>query len=85
VAGKALGKVKHYFGRVRTAIIVCQQDGLMVGDTIRIKGHTTDLKLKVDSIMVHGKPLTAVEKGKDVAVRVTGKVRPDDRVYKVKE
>jgi len=83
--GKPIGKVKHYFSKVKVAIVVCEKAGLAVGETIRIKGHTTDLKMKVESLMVAGKSLPSVEKGKDVAVRVTGKVRMDDHVYKVKE
>ena len=80
-----LGKVKHYFGKVGVAIILVDQDGLAVGETIHIKGSTTDLTLKVESMQVEHKTLTAVEKGKDVAIKVPDKVRPDDIVYKVKE
>jgi putative protease len=80
-----LGKVKHYFGKVSVAIILCEEDGLAIGETIHIKGHKTDMTVKVDSLQSHHETLTAVEKGKDVAVKVTDKVRTDDEVFKVKE
>jgi putative protease len=80
-----LGKVKHFFGKISVAIVVCEDDSLAVGETIHIKGATTDLTTKVESMQVERQPLTAIEKGKDVAIKVPSKVRPDDIVYKVKE
>jgi len=80
-----LGKVKHYFGKINVAIILCEYDGLTIGETICIKGKRTEMTVKVTSLQSHHETLTAVEKGKDVAVKVTGRVRQDDIVYKVKE
>lgn len=80
-----LGKVKHYFGKINVAIIVCEDDSLAVGETIHIKGNTTDLTVKVESMQIEHQDVPRVEKGRDVAVKVTGKVRQDDIVYKVKE
>jgi len=80
-----LGKVKHYFGKISVAIILCDEDGLAIGDTIHIKGNTTDVTLQVDSMQAGHQTLTSVEKGKDVAIKVPQKVRRDDIVNKVKE
>jgi len=80
-----LGKVRHYFGKISVAIILCEEDGLAVGETIHIKGKKTDITVKVDSLQSHHETLTAVEKGMDVAVKVPDKVRTDDEVFKVKD
>lgn len=80
-----LGKVKHFFGKVSVAIILCEEDSLAVGETIHIKGSTTDVTAKVDSMQVEHQNVNSVEKSKDVAVKVPDKVRTDDIVYKVKE
>lgn len=49
-----IGVVSHYFSHLGVAAIVVEGE-LVVGDTIHIKGHTTDLTQKVDSIQIeHG-------------------------------
>lgn len=80
-----IGKVKHYFGRVGVAIIVCESDGLALGETLHIKGNTTDLTFAVESLQVARQPIATVARGKDVAVSVPERVRPDDIVFKKKE
>jgi len=80
-----LGKVKHYFGKVSVAIILCEEDGLHLGETIHIKGNTTDVTLKVDSMQSNHQEIATVLKGQDAAVKVPIKVRMDDQIYKVKE
>ncbi|MEO0108248.1 MAG: hypothetical protein ABIK62_03640 [candidate division WOR-3 bacterium] len=80
-----LGKVKHYFGKPGVAVIVCEDDGLAVGETLRIRGATTDITFKLESMQIEHAPLQSVERGKDVAIKVPDKVRIDDLVFKVKE
>ena len=80
-----LGRVKHYFGKVSVAIIICEDDGLFLGETLHIKGNTTDVTLKVESMQSEHREVSSVEKGRDVAVKVPDKVRMEDIVYKVKE
>jgi putative protease len=80
-----LGKVKHYFGKVSVAIVLCEEDGLKLGETVHIKGNTSDVTLKVDSMQSNHQELASVLKGQDVAIKVPVKVRMDDTVYKVKE
>ncbi len=80
-----LGKVKHYFGKVSVAIVICEDDAVALGETIHIKGNTTDVTLKVESMQFEHKEVASVEKGSDAAIKVPTKVRMDDIVYKVKE
>ena len=53
---KEIGRVSHYFGKLRVAAIEITTRGLSVGDTIHIKGHTSDFRQTVDSIQIDGKP-----------------------------
>jgi putative protease len=56
---------------------------LRVGDTIRIKGHTTDFTQKVDSLQIDHAPVPEVRAGQDFGIKVSDLVREHDVVYKV--
>jgi putative protease len=81
---KRIGAVTHYFGRLGVAVLQLD-DGLAVGDTIHIHGHTTDLTQPVVSMEVDHRKLLEVGPGADVALKVEARVRADDVVYKVLE
>ena len=80
-----LGKVTHYFSRISVAAIEITQDTLSVGDTIHIKGHTSDFMQKVDSIQIDGRPVDEATVGQSVGISVTEHAREHDDVYKVVE
>jgi len=46
-----VGKVTHYFGKIEVGIIELSKE-LKVGDTIHIKGSTTDFEQKVESMQI---------------------------------
>lgn len=79
-----VGIISHYFSHLGVAGIVIERE-LNVGDTIHIKGHTTDLTQKVDSIQIEHKDVSQAKKGEDVGIRVKDHVREHDVVYKVVE
>jgi len=56
---------------------------LKVGDTIKIKGHTTELEMTVSSMQINNVNVTAAKKGDSVGIKVTERVRRGDTVYKV--
>lgn len=78
-----IGAVTHYFPRVEAAVVKLTKGSLSLGDTIIIKGHTTDFKEKVDSIQLDHVPVDAAAVGKEVGLRVKSKVRDHDVVYKI--
>lgn len=80
-----VGKVRHFFGKISVAILYCGEDSLNVGDTIHIKGPTSDFTMNVTSMQVEKNEVQTVEKGRTAAVKTTDKARKDDTVYKVKE
>jgi putative protease len=77
-----IGKVTHFFGRLNVAALNLT-DTLRVGDTIHVLGRTTDLTERVDSMEIEHQSIQQAGPGDDVAIRVTGRVREHDTVYKV--
>ncbi len=79
-----IGKITHFFPKVSAGVIKLKKS-LSLGDTIHIKGHTSDFIQKVSSLQINNKPVKRAEKGKLVGVLVKERVRRNDKVYKIKE
>ena len=77
-----IGKVDTFFARPVVAGIDLTAS-LKVGDMIRIKGHTTDIELQVQSMQINNADVTEAKSGDSVGVKVPDRVRPGDHVYKV--
>ncbi len=80
-----IGKVTHYFGKIGVAAIEITQDSLHVGDTIHVKGHTSDFTEKVDSMQIDNQPVEEAKVGQSVGLRVKEHAREHDQVFKVVE
>lgn len=78
-----VGIVTHYFPRVDAAVLRLTKGTLLQGDTIIIKGHTTDFKEKVKSMQLDHVPITSASVGQEVGLKVKKKVRDHDVVYKL--
>ena len=77
-----IGKVTHYFGHLGVAAIDLH-DPLTVGDSIRIRGHTTDLTMKVESMQVNHVDVHAAQAGTSIGIRVPQHIREHDVVLKI--
>ncbi len=82
MAEEEIGKVSDFFARPVVAGIELT-GGLKVGDTIHIKGRTTDLTMTVGSMQIDNAQVNEAKAGDSIGVKVTGKVRAGDQVYKV--
>ncbi|MBI3988291.1 MAG: translation elongation factor-like protein [candidate division NC10 bacterium] len=78
-----IGRVTEYFARIGVAGIQITDGTLRVGDTIHIKGHTTDFQQTVDSIQVEHRAVQEAGPGTFIGVKVRDRVREHDVVYKV--
>lgn len=78
---KPIGKVSHFFGGISVAAIELKSE-LKVGDTILIKGATTDIKQKIESMQIENTPIQVAKKGQIVGMKVKDRVREHDLVYK---
>jgi translation initiation factor IF-2 len=77
-----IGRVTGYFARIGVAGIDLSKP-LRVGDLIRIKGHTTDLELVVDSIQIEHEPVQEAKAGDKIGIKAADRCRNGDHVYKV--
>ena len=78
-----VGVVTHYFGHLSVAAVRLESGSLRVGDTIRILGHTSDFRQRVDSMQVEHQSVSEASAGQEIGMRVTGHAREHDVVYKV--
>ncbi len=79
---KIIGTVSDFFAHPVVAGIELTAV-LKVGDKIRIKGHTTDLEMTVDSMQIDNAQVTKAKAGDSIGVKVSDKVRSGDKVYKI--
>jgi putative protease len=79
-----IGWVSHFFSHVVVAGIELSAP-VKVGDKIRIKGHTTDLEVSVDSMQVDNANVEEAQPRQSIGIKVSDRVRPGDHVYKVTE
>lgn len=78
---KLIGKITHYYGHLSVGIIELS-DTLNVGDTIHIKGHTSDFTQQVSSMQVEHKDVTQAQAGDLVGIKVNQKIHEHELVYK---
>jgi putative protease len=79
---KEIGEVSTYFSHVEVAAIKLSGT-LKVGDTIHIKGNTTNFEIEVDEIQIERKPVKEAKKGAHIGIKVPERVRPNDKVFLV--
>jgi selenocysteine-specific translation elongation factor len=77
-----VGRVNDYFAHVGVAGITLTAP-LRVGDRVRIRGHTTDMELDVDSLQVEHEAVEEAKAGDKIGVKVADRVRPGDHVYRL--
>ena len=82
--GERIGIVTHYYGNVSVAVIKLESASLRVGDTIHIRGHTSDFAQRVESLQIGHAPVSEVGPNDDFGLKVVAHVREHDIVYKVK-
>ena len=80
--GTFIGDVTHYFPHVQAAVIK-MKGPLTRGDTIKIKGHTTDITQTVTSIQIDRVDIQTAKKGDEIGLLVSSRCRQADKVYKL--
>lgn len=80
---KEIGFVEHFFGHLSVAAIKVTAGVLKVGDTVHIKGHTTDFTEKIEMMQLEHKDVPSAKAGDDIGVKMVGKCRDHDKVYLV--
>jgi translation initiation factor IF-2 len=80
---QVIGKVTHYFSKIRVAGIRLTEGTLHVGDKIHVVGHTTNFTQAVDSIQIENEAVEEAGVGAEIGIRVVDHAREHDVVYKV--
>jgi putative protease len=68
---------------VDAAVVAIESGELRVGDTIHVRGHTTDFYQRVDRLELDHLPVQSGRSGQSVGVHVSQRVREGDAVTKV--
>jgi len=76
-----VGHVTHFFTKINVAVVEVSAT-LAVGDTILIKGPTTDFEQVVGSMQIEHENIERAEAGQSIGLKVEQRVREEDIVYK---
>ena len=82
MAEEVIGIVSDFFAHPVVAAIELTAP-LKVGDKIRIKGHTTDVELTVNSMQIDHVDVKEAKPGDSIGVKISEHVRKHDTVYKI--
>jgi putative protease len=78
---KPLGEVTHFYSHLSVAVIKVLAP-LSVGDTVKIKGATTNFEQAIGSMQVEHAQVQTAKKGMLIGMKVDKKVREGDLIYK---
>ncbi len=78
-----VGLITHFYSKPSVAVIELSAP-LNTGDKIVIRGSTTNIEQTVDSMQVEHEQIPNAQAGQSIGMKVLGKVRENDVVYRVK-
>ncbi len=81
---EAIGTVTHYYSHLGVVVVQINKGVLKTGDTIRIKGHTTDFTQKIESMEYEHQHTDQAGAGQSVGLKVASHAREHDILYRVK-
>ena len=76
-----VGKVLHYFSRIGVAIVELKAP-LSIGDTILVKGPTSDFEQVIESMQIEHVNVSTAKKGDSIGLKVDKPVKPNDILFK---
>ena len=85
MAEQQIGVVTHYFGNIGVAAIKITDGELRIGDTIHVKGHTSDFSQTVDSMQMEHQSVPVARPGDEIGLKVVAYAREHDAVFKLSE
>jgi hypothetical protein len=81
---EALGVITHYYSHLGVAVAQLNKGSLKTGDTVHIKGNTTDFTQTVTSMEYEHQHIDQAGAGQNVGLKVIDHAREHDIVYRVK-
>jgi hypothetical protein len=76
-----VGRITHFFSKIDVAVVELTAP-LVVGDSILVKGPSTDFEQTVESMQIEHKNIPRAEAGQSVGLKLTQRARERDTVYK---
>jgi translation initiation factor IF-2 len=83
MAEEEIGHIIHVFPKIGVAVIEVTAGALKAGETIRIKGHTSDFTQVVESLQQEHLQVAEVKMGASAGLKVKEHVREGDKVFRV--
>ena len=76
-----IGTVSHYYNHLNVAGVAITDGEIRKGDTIRVKGHTSDFEQKAESMQIDHEPVEVAKPGDQIGLTVIEHAREHDTVY----
>ena len=73
----------HYYEHSGACVVSLDEGPLRVGDTIHVRGHTTDFYQRVERLERDHVAVDSARRGDEVGVAVSQRVRSHDVVYRL--
>ncbi len=80
----AVGTVTHYYSHLGVAVVQINKGVIRIGDTVHMKGHTTDFTQKVESMEYEHQHTELASAGQSVGLKVVDHTREHDILFLVK-
>ena len=78
-----IGSVIRFFDKTSIAAVKLDFGDLAVGDTVRIRGNSTDFTQTIDAMEYDHQPVQKAVRGQFTGIRLSRPAKPFDLVYKV--
>lgn len=79
---KEIGAIIHYYDHINVAVVKLSGT-LKAGDSIHVKGATTDFTEKVESMQIEKDKIEEAKAGQEIGLKVQERVREHDKIFKV--
>lgn len=76
-----IGRITHFYPKISVAVVELEAP-LAVGEEISVLGNTTHLEGVVQSMQIEHKEVERAASGQSIGLKVCGRVREGDFVYK---
>lgn len=80
-----VGVIVKFFVKPSVAAIEVTGGVIKAGDLLRYKGHTTDFKEEAPALEIDNQRVEEAKPGDLVGIKVSERVRENDKVYRVTE
>jgi hypothetical protein len=76
-----VGRITHFFSKIGVAVVELTVP-LVVGDSILVKGPSTDFEQVVESMQIEHTNIPRAEAGQSIGLKLAQRAREKDAVYK---